>query len=89
MTETHDLEKIKVKVSDEVKALLEKRHVLDYDIRQVIEHAERSGEKFLNPGSGRFLASFKPKGVTYWVEYTAEGGEFRVYNAYSHRMEVR
>jgi len=88
MSDTQNLEEIRLRISDELKELLEKRHILEEDIRQVIEYAERSGVRLLNRGSGHLLAHFRPETVTFWVEYGVEGGEFVIYNAYSHRMEV-
>jgi NADPH-dependent glutamate synthase beta subunit-like oxidoreductase len=80
---------IKVNISEEVKALLEERMILVEDVRRTITHAEQTGDKIENPATGRFVASFRPVSVTYWVEYSPECGGFTVHNAYSHRMEVR
>jgi glutamate synthase (NADPH/NADH) small chain len=71
-----------------VRERLESRLILVEDIQQVIEYAERTGRRLLNPVSGHLLAHFKPTAVTYWVEYTPEGEAFVVHNAYSHRMEI-
>lgn len=79
---------IKLKLSDEMLALMEDRLVLAEDVQQVIAFAERTGQKLLSPQSGHFLAQFRPNTVTYWVEYLPEGDGYTVFNAYSHRMEV-
>lgn len=76
-------------IAPEVGALLERRRILTEDIQQVIHHAEHSGDKLTHPGTGHFLASFRPYKATFWVEYTVEGDGFRVCNAYSHRMKVK
>lgn len=80
--------RIKLEMRPGVRTLLEERRILDEDLQRVIHHAETSGKKFRHPGTGRFKASFRPRAVTFWVEYdrTAEG--FIVHSAYSHRMEV-
>ena len=75
-------------LSEEVAARVDKRLILEDDIRQVIAYAERTGNRFRNPTTGHFLAYHKPANVTYWVEYTAAGEGFHVHNAYSHRMEI-
>jgi hypothetical protein len=54
----------------------------------VIEYAERTGRKLINPATGRYLASYRPTSVTYWVEYLPGADGFTIFNAYSHRMEV-
>jgi glutamate synthase (NADPH/NADH) small chain len=79
---------IGLRISDELRESLERRQILDSDIQQVIEFAESSGSKLRSSRSGHFLAHFKPAAVTYWVEYSVAEGEFIVYNAYSHRMEL-
>ncbi len=82
-------EKIRLRISDELRELLERRQILDSDIQQVIDFAEQSGTKLRSSRTNHFLAHWKPAAVTYWVEYAAAEGEFIVYNAYSHRMEVK
>jgi Fe-S oxidoreductase len=81
-------ESIKLIVSDEVRAKLEARLILDEDLQRVIEHAERTGRRLLKPADGHFVASYRPTAVTYWVEYAPEGDAFVIFNAYSHRMEI-
>ncbi len=54
----------------------------------MIHFAETRNKKLLNRRTGRLMAHHKPAAVTYWVEYSREGDEFVVHNAYSHRMEV-
>ncbi|MGA3161995.1 MAG: pyridine nucleotide-disulfide oxidoreductase/dicluster-binding protein [Terracidiphilus sp.] len=80
---------IALHISEEVSALLEERMILVEDVRRTIAHAEQTGDKIENPATGRFVASFRPVSVTYWVEYSPEDDGFEVHNAYSHRMEVR
>lgn len=88
MEEGKPYENIQLFVTAEAQTLLDDRLILVEDIQQVIDYAERSGKKLLNKKSGRFLASFKPAAVTYWVEYTPQEEGYTVYKAYSHRMEV-
>jgi hypothetical protein len=79
---------LQLEISDSVRKLMEQRMILLDDVRQVISHAEASGEKMLNQETGRQIARFRPACVTYWVEYTANDSGFIVHNAYSHRMSV-
>ncbi|GKT08489.1 hypothetical protein [Desulforhabdus sp. TSK] len=89
MAERQDTQEIRLSISDEVRAVLEKRKILESDIQKVVEFAERTGTKLLNQRTGRFLAHHNPAvTVTYWVEYTPVEGEFVIHKAYSHRMEV-
>jgi len=86
MTESY--ENYSLLVAPELRATLEDRLILIEDVQKVIEHAEATGESFKNKQTGHSLAFFKPNLITYWVEYTHEGDEWLVHNAYSHRMEL-
>lgn len=79
---------IQLLLSEEVAARVEKRLILEEDIREVIAYAERTGNRFHNPQTGHFLASHRPANVTYWVEYTPVDDGYQIHNAYSHRMEI-
>jgi glutamate synthase (NADPH/NADH) small chain len=84
----NELESIKLKISPEVAARLDRRRILTDDLKQVILHAEASGDRLFNPASGRYKAAYAPYKVTFWVEYTPTGDGYVVHNAYAHRMEV-
>ncbi len=83
-----EYEKIKLDIPDEVFRRIDDRRILEDDIRKVIDYAERNGKKLRNNETGNFLACFQPENVTYWVEYSPEGEEFRIHNAYCHRMKI-
>jgi hypothetical protein len=80
---------ISLLISEEVERLMNDRGILKEDVQRTIHHAETIGEKFINPATGRFLASFRPDRVTYWVEYSVVGEDYHVHTTYSHRMELK
>jgi hypothetical protein len=82
-------EHIRLVIPAEVERLMEERQILREDLQKVIHHAETTGEKFINPSSGRSLASLRPTRVTYWVEYSLTGEGYLIHSAYSHRMEMK
>jgi len=82
-------EQICLHISEEVERLMEDRRILREDVQKAIHHAETTGEKFIDPSSGRSLASLRPDRVTYWVEYSRAGEDYQVHSAYSHRMEMK
>ncbi|TEB07599.1 Glutamate synthase (NADPH) small chain [Pelotomaculum schinkii] len=84
-----DCEAITLNISSQVRDVLEKRMILDDDIKQVIAHAEGTGQKLLDQKAGHLIAHLKPSLVTYWVEYLPERDGYIIYNAYSHRIQVR
>lgn len=75
-------------VSPEIRALLEKRRLLDEDLRLAIHHAETGGRFLVHPVTGRRKACVRPYKTTIWVEYTADVDGFVIHDAYSHRMTV-
>ncbi len=79
---------VKLTIPADVRRVMEDRMILEDDVAQVIAHAENAGGKLRDAASGRYLASHRPAGVTYWVEYSPVDGGFLVHNAYSHRIEI-
>lgn len=83
---------IELTISDEVHADLERKLILEDDLRQTIAHAETSGAKLIDRQSGHFIASHRLVSMTYWVEYAPAGappdGRYVVHRAYSHRMQL-
>ncbi|WP_236685524.1 DVU_1557 family redox protein [Geobacter pickeringii] len=65
------------------------RLILAEDVQKVIHHAETTGKKLVDPATGRSLAYYRPKAVTYWVEYSRNGEGYQVHTAYSHRMVMK
>jgi glutamate synthase (NADPH/NADH) small chain len=80
--------RIRLQMAPGVAERLEARRILTEDIQQTIAHAEASGQKLRHPATGRFRAAFRPRQVTFWVEYRPVAEGFEVFNAYCHRMEV-
>ncbi len=74
--------------SDAVASLLEERHILDDDIRQVIYHGETTGEKLFQPDGDRYLAKLALSNATFYVEYSVADGGYVVHTAYSHRSMI-
>jgi hypothetical protein len=82
-------EQMRLHIPEEVERLMDDRRILREDVQKTIYHAETTGEKFINPATGRSLASLRPDRVTYWVEYSQVGEDYQVHRAYSHRMEMK
>jgi hypothetical protein len=75
-------------VAPEVAARLQRRMILEEDVREVIAHAEATGDR-MEDAAGHVFACLRPANVTFWVEYSRASGGYAVHNAYSHRMNVR
>lgn len=77
-----------LQISPEVQKLLEERGIREEEIRLVLSFAENGNQFHTHRVTGHRLAYFTPSKVTYWVEYEAEEGGYRIYGAYSHRMKI-
>ncbi len=81
-------ETITLVIAPDVREILEKRRILDEDLKQVIHEAESSGGSLVHPQSGHLKACSRRYQATIWVEYSASSEGFVIHNAYSHRMTV-
>ncbi len=81
-------QEIQLSKSDAVTSLLEERHILDDDIKQVIYHAQTTGEKLFQPEGNRYLAKITLSNATFYVEYSVADGSYVVHTAYSHRSKI-
>lgn len=84
--ETYEL--IAVTFTPDVGCKLEERRILISDIQQVIHHSVVSGDRFIQPDTGYYKASYRPYHATFWVEYSVMETGYTVHNAYVHRMAV-
>ena len=78
----------RVLISAEMLIRLEERHILLEDIEAAVAGAEASGHRFKNLENGHILGSWRPRQVTFWVEYEPEGESFLLHDAWCHRMVV-
>jgi hypothetical protein len=81
-------DQIKLEISDDVRHMLEERHILDEDLIQVIQNAEKTGEKLYEPETGRFLSKLHIKNVYFYAEYSIAESKYRIHAAYSHRFSI-
>jgi glutamate synthase (NADPH/NADH) small chain len=80
--------RLSVLVDDDLRLKMDKQLILLEDIEEVIRRAEETGEK-LRAKDGSLIAHLRIGIITYWVQYApTEGGAYRLYNAYSHRMKI-
>ena len=73
-------------IADEVLARMEDRFILRQDVQEAVEGIERTGQKFLEKESGHFVGSWRPRHVTFWVEYALSDEGCVIYDAWCHRM---
>ncbi len=79
---------LKLDISDDVKALLDERHVLEDDVRRVIEYAESTGLKLYQPGTQNFLSKLRIYQAMFYVEYSKVKDAYKIETAYTHRFKL-
>ncbi|MDO5484594.1 MAG: hypothetical protein Q4F27_06755, partial [Desulfovibrionaceae bacterium] len=80
-------ETIELHIEDAVVQAMERRYILRQDVLEAVAGVESTGAKFCNRENGHFLGSWRPRNVTFWVEYSANAdGSFTLHNAWCHRM---
>jgi hypothetical protein len=79
---------IKLNVPDSVKKILDERMLEPDDIKQVIMHAETTGEKIMNAENRHLIGHLVIGNVTCWAEYSVRDDEYILHNAYFHRVSI-
>jgi hypothetical protein len=77
---------MKLDITEGLRNAMEAIHILEEDVRRVIDHAEKTGQKLYENGSNRFLGKLRINEVYFYAEYSPIEGGFRLHEAYSHRF---
>ena len=77
---------LKLEKTESVQDLMVARHILDEDLKRVIDHAERTGEKLYKPGTNVFLSKLRVNEANFYVEYEPIEDAYRIHAAYTHRF---
>ncbi len=77
---------LKLEKDGMVEDLLVARHILDDDLKRVIDHAERTGDKLYQADTKRLLSKLRIKEAFFYVEYEPVGDRYRIHAAYTHRF---
>ena len=87
--ETHDWDGLKLIISDALLDELDRKLIIEDDLKEAIWLAEQSGDKFISD-DGVFQCSMVKSVLTYWVQYKqTEVGTYEILNAYIHRMKFK
>ena len=73
---------------ERVTELLDERHILDEDIKQVIAAAESTGVKLYHPDDDHCLAKLQTENATFYVEYSPVAEGYQIHTAYFHKSEI-
>jgi hypothetical protein len=59
-------------------------------VKEVIAHAEATGDKLYLPGKNRYLARMRRDSATIYVDYSVEpAGGYTIHTAYGHEVEIK
>jgi hypothetical protein len=83
-----EAQEIKLEIDEMTMARMETRHILEDDLKRVIDHAEKTGSKLYQPNSDLFLSKLRVNTVTFYVEYSPAKEGFKVHSAYSCRFKL-
>lgn len=86
-----DMHGLTLIISDELKAKLNSKHILEQEVAEVINTCRRTGNTIENTDTGTLTGYSQVGKMTYWVEYRLAGESsdtFEVVNAYGHRLEI-
>ncbi len=81
----HPWDGLALSVDDAVRQDMESQLISDDEVKECIWTSVRDGDRFVD-GQGVYLASLQKQVITYWVEYTEDGGAYTVRSVYCHRM---
>lgn len=81
-------EEIKLKISETVRSVMEKRYIYETHVKRVIEWAEAAGNKLYQPEMNKYLAKRRAANVTFYVIYSPSPEGYIVHTTYSHRAEI-
>jgi len=83
-----DCDSLKLEISGELQAKLERDLIFPEDIQRVIYHAEKTATRLFDTRKKCFIAHRQNGFVTFWVEYRPKIDSYEVLNAYSHRIKI-
>ncbi|MCB6994066.1 NAD(P)-binding protein [bacterium 210820-DFI.6.37] len=75
-------------MKDEVREKVNKQKILEEDLSAVIDYAEATGRRTLDPKTGHYKAYKEIGYITCWVEYGPLEEGYEIYNVYTHRMKI-
>jgi Fe-S oxidoreductase len=85
--ETRKWDGLKLIISDELLAGMDRKLISTRDLQEAIWLAEKSGDKFYDESDGMSLCSMVKPVITYWVQYRETApGTYEIFSAYYHRM---
>jgi len=67
---------------------MDDRMILKSDVTRVMQSLRETEEAILDEESGLYVTRARLGNVTFWVKYKETETGYRIYSAYSHRMNI-
>ena len=78
----------KIIYTDEARAMMDDRMILDTDVIRVLQSLRETGEAIYDEETGLSISRARLGNVTFWIKYKEFDGRYEVVSAYSHRMNI-
>jgi len=78
---------VKLTIPEEIYEKMDKFHISEEDVYEVVEHCEQTNETVLDTETGILTGHLQIGIITYWVQYKKAAGALTVTNVYSHRLK--
>ena len=79
---------IEILISEHARLAMSQHHILEEDIRPVIEWAETSGVKLYQPGTDLYLAKKTTDYATFYAKYSYTPPGYTIHTVYMHRSKI-
>jgi len=80
---------LQLEIPEELQSIMERRRILERDIKQVLHQAEETGDWLAHTTTEDRIARTNFGEVTVWVQYRKTDNVFCITSAWSHRMHIR
>ncbi|WP_027400408.1 pyridine nucleotide-disulfide oxidoreductase/dicluster-binding protein [Anaerovorax odorimutans] len=88
MTDKPEECKFDLIIGPEIKEKMNELKILEEDICEVLEFAEKSKRRTYKPEKGTYTCYREIGYITYWLEYRIKGEAYEIVNVYTHRMKI-
>lgn len=79
---------VRLSISEEIYDKMERLHISEEDVYDVVEHCEQDNETVLDTETGILTGHLRIGIITYWVQYRKAASGIEVVNVYCHRVRV-
>ncbi len=84
------LAELGIHMSHDTFNIIRSRLIMADAVREVIVHAEATGDKLYLPGKNRYLARMRHYNATIYVDYSVDpAGGYTINTAYGHEVEIK